>query len=149
MSHAQALWSDFPPFPLPQQVPSLQNPSHSVEHPCAPRTGGRSGRLAEQSPPTGYEPNVTVEVISAEVTPVLLSSRRASFCSAFDSGEDVTTTPVSSEVDERQSMDMLAPPLLVQKSAASAVPARFYHCKRESSMSGSSRIASAGRPVAM
>ena len=38
MSHTQTLWSDFPPFPLPQHVPFLLYPSHSVE-PCDPRTG--------------------------------------------------------------------------------------------------------------
>ena len=86
----------------------------SDEKPNDPRTEGRSGRLALQSPLTGYEPNATVEVSSAEVTPVLLPSRRASFCSVKNSGQDVTTTPVSSEVDERQSMGMLASPLLMQ-----------------------------------
>ena len=56
----------------------------------------------------GCEPNVTVEVSSAEVTLFLLPSRRASFCSTYNAGEDVTTTLVSSEVDEWQSTGMLA-----------------------------------------
>ena len=68
------------------------------------RSASLSGRLAEETPLTGYEPNVTVEVSSAEVTPTLLPSTRASFGSAYNSGEDVTTTPVSSEVDETHSM---------------------------------------------
>ena len=57
-------------------------------------------------------PNVTVEASSTEVTFILLPSRRASFGSTYDSGEDVTTTPASSEVDE--SMRMLASPLFTQ-----------------------------------
>ena len=39
-------------FPLPQHVPSLLFPTHSAEQPHDPRTGGQSGRLAAQSPPT-------------------------------------------------------------------------------------------------
>ena len=67
---------------------------------------------------------------------MLVPSRRASFCSAHKSGEDVTTALVSSEVDEKQSRGTLASPLPVQKRAAGAAPARVYHCDRESSMSG-------------
>ena len=82
--------------------PSLLNPSHSGEQPHGPRTEGRSGRLDVQSPLPGYEANATVGISSAEVTLILLPSRRASFCSVCNSGEDVTMTSVSSEVDERQ-----------------------------------------------
>ena len=79
-------------------------PFHSDEKPLDPRTEGRSGRLAAPRPRTGHEPNVTVEISSAEVTTNLQPSRRASFCSLYNSGEDVTTTLVSSDVNERQSM---------------------------------------------
>ena len=54
--NAQSLWSDFPPFPLPQHIPSLLFPSHSAEQPHHPRTGGQSGRLPEQSPLTESSP---------------------------------------------------------------------------------------------
>ena len=94
-----------------------------------PRTGRQSGWLAEQSPLTGYEPNVTVEVTSAKVALVLLPSRGASFSSAYNSGEDVTTTLVSSEVDVRHSMWMLASLLFTQKNGARAAPSRIYHSK--------------------
>ena len=104
ISHPKSLWSDVPYFPHPQHSPSVLFPSHSAEQPHDPRAEGQSGRLAEQSPLTGYEPNATVEVSSAEVTLVLPPSRRASFCTVYNSGEDVTTTLVSSEVDERQNM---------------------------------------------
>ena len=80
-------------------------PSHNAEQPHDPLAEGQSRRLAEQSPLAGYEPNATVEVSSAEVTPVLPPSRRASFCTVYNSGEDVTTTLVSSEVDEKQNME--------------------------------------------
>ena len=49
MSRAPSLWSHFPPFPLPQHVPSLLFPSHSIVEPCDPRTEGRSCQLAERS----------------------------------------------------------------------------------------------------
>ena len=140
MSQSQSFWCDFPPFPLPQHSPSLLYPSHSDEQPHDPRTEGRSGRLAVESPLTGYEPNATVEMSSAEVTPILLPSRRASFCSVYISCEDVTTTLMSQEVDERQSMGMLASPLLMQKREASAAPARTYDSTGESSMSSSSSL---------
>ena len=91
----------------------------------------------------------SLRLSSALVTPVLLPSRRASFCSTYTSGEDVTTALVSSQVDDRQSMGILASPLLPQKREACAAPARIYHSIRNSSMSGSYRITSAGRPVAM
>ena len=55
-----------------------------------------------KSPLLCYEPNVTVEASSAEVTPMLSPSRRASFGSTYNSREDVTTSLVSSEVDKRQ-----------------------------------------------
>ena len=45
---------------------------------------------------------------------MLLPARKASVGSTYNSGEDVATTPVSSEVDERQSIGMLASPLQVQ-----------------------------------
>ena len=101
-------------FPLPQHGHFLLFPSHICD-PCDPRHGGQSGRLAEQSLLTGYEPNAIVEVASTEVTPMLLPSRRVSFGSRYNSGEDATTTPVSSEGDGRQSLGMLASPLFTQK----------------------------------
>ena len=53
-------------------------------------------------PLTNYEPNATVEVSNAQVTFILLPSRRAGFSSACKSGEDATTPLVSSEVDEKR-----------------------------------------------
>ena len=65
-------------------------PSHSDEQPLDPRIEGRSGRLAVESLLAGCEPNATVDISSAEVTPILLPSRRGSFCPVFHSGEHVT-----------------------------------------------------------
>ena len=125
------LISRFPPIPLPQHIPCPLYPSHSAEQPHDPRTEGQSGRLTVQSPLTGCESNVTVEVSSAEVTSTLLPSNRESFCSVYNSGEDVTTTLVSSKVDEKQSMRMLTSPLLMQKRNTGAAPARIYHSNRQ------------------
>ena len=66
-----------------------------------------------------------------------------------NSGVDATATPVSSEVDERQSIGRLAAPLLMQKREASAVPARICHSTGESYMSSTLHIRSAVRPVAI
>ena len=49
------------------------------------------GRMSEQSPLTGCEPNDLVEVSSTEVTTMLLSLRKASIGSTYNSGEDVAT----------------------------------------------------------
>ena len=87
--------------------------------------------LAIQSSLAGFEPNTTVEISSAQVTAVHLPSTRPSFCSVYKSGEDVTTTLVSSEVDERQSIGRLAASLRVQKREASAAAARIYHSTGE------------------
>ena len=64
---------------------------------------------------TGYELNSSVEISSTEVSPVNLASRRTFFCSANNSGEKVTTVPVSSEVDDGRCIGQLASPLHVQK----------------------------------
>ena len=103
----------------------------------------------EQGPLTGYEPNVTVEASSTQVSPMLLPWRRTSFGSAKNSGEDVTLAPMSSEVDERQSVRMLVSPLFRQKREASAAPARIYHSDRENSMSRSSHVPVTEKPVAI
>ena len=87
--------------------------------------------LAIQSSLAGFEPNTTVEISSAQVTAVHLPSTRPSLCSVYKSGEDVTTTLVSSEVDERQSIGRLAASLRVQKREASAAAARIYHSTGE------------------
>ena len=109
MSHAQRTWLDHIPLPLPHSTPSVLHPLNG-RIPCNPQHGVQCGRLAEPSTITIFEPNDPVEVGSTEVPPVLLPSRRASFGSAYNSGEDVTTTPVSSEVDERPYWGMLASP---------------------------------------
>ena len=67
----------------------------------------------------------------------------------YNIGVDVSSSLVSSEIDERQSTGMLASPLLTEKREVSAVPARIYHSAGESSMSSSSHIRSAGRLVAV
>ena len=73
------------------------------------QAAGLFGRLAIQCPLTGYKPNAIVEIGSAEVTSIHRPSRRTSFCSVYNSGEDVTSARVSSEVDERQSIERLVP----------------------------------------
>ena len=67
------------------------------------------GRLAIQCRLTGYKPNAIVEIGSAEVTSIHRPSRRTSFCSVYNSGKKMTSARVSSEVDERQSIERLVP----------------------------------------
>ena len=71
--------------------------------------------LRSQSPLTGYEPNVPVEVNSREVTPTLLPLRKGSTGSTCKSGEDIATTPAVSAMDERSNLGMLASQLLSQE----------------------------------
>ena len=58
-------------------------------------------------------------------------SRKTSSCSAYSSSENATTTPVSSEADERHSIGGPAAPLLMQRREASAIPVRLCHSTRE------------------
>ena len=67
MSHAQCTWRDRILLPPLHSTLSFLDPSHGSIH-CNPHRGGQFGRLAKQSPITGYEPNDPVEVGSTEVT---------------------------------------------------------------------------------
>ena len=84
-------------------------------------TTGPFGRLAMQCPLTGYEANNILEVISAEHTPANPTSRRSSFCSTFNSFEEVDDTCI----------ERLDSPQLEQKREASVIFARVYHFQRE------------------
>ena len=55
-----------------------------------------------------FKPNSIVEIGSAEVTSIHRPSRRTSFCSVYNSVEDVTSARVCSEVDQRQSIGRLS-----------------------------------------
>ena len=88
MFHARSTWLDRIPFPPLHSTPSLLCPSDASTL-CDTHLGEQFDRLAEQSPTSGYDP---VEVSSAEVTTMLVPSRRTS--------EDTATTAASSEVDE-------------------------------------------------
>ena len=77
MSHAQSTWLDRIPLPPPHSTPSPLYPLNG----SVPRNlqhGVPFGRLAEQSPITGYEPKDPVEVSITEDATVLLPSRGAS-----------------------------------------------------------------------
>ena len=152
-SHSSLSEHDLPhyiaPFPEHPQLPPLLPQSHG-EDPLQsiPLHVGLLGRLAIQSPLTGYEPNATVEISCTEATLVHHASRRTSFCSASNSGEDATTAPVTSGVDERQRIRRLPSPLLMQKREAIAIPARMYHSTGENSTSHHhTHRPSTGRPV--
>ena len=104
----------FSTFSHPQLLTSPLLPSRGDEHPPDLRTAGFFGHLAMQSPLTVYEPNAIVEISSTEVTLIHRRSRRIRFCSVYNSNADVTSLPVSSEVDERQSIGRLSSSLRMQ-----------------------------------
>ena len=60
-----------------------------------PGGGGWFGRMAEQSPLTGYEPNSLIEISSAH-TPIIFPSRRNSFHTDFN---DVPAIAASDDTD--------------------------------------------------
>ena len=91
------------------------------------------------SPLSGCEPKAIAEISSTNVTPIHHPSGRTSFCSVNNSGEDATFAPMSSEMEERQSIGRLASPLPMQEREASAIPARIYHSTGESSVPRSSQ----------
>ena len=67
MSHAQCSLVDRITGPMRHSTPSLLNPSNR-SIPCIPQRRVPFGRMAEQSPLKGYEPNGPVEVGGTEVT---------------------------------------------------------------------------------
>ena len=121
----------FPRHPAPPHL--LRGPQG--EHPQAPPLHAEPfGRLAIQSPLKGCELKNTWEVISTENTPANATSRRTSFCSTYNSVEEVPTTLSSGEVDDPR-MGRLASPPLEQKREASVNPAGVHHSQRENSTS--------------
>ena len=99
LNDAQSLLPDFP-FPPPQHAPSLYIP-RTVLNPAIHAMEASLVDWSNNVLSQVNEPNVTLELSSTEVTLVLLPSRRSSFVSAYNTGEDVTTALVSPEVDER------------------------------------------------
>ena len=92
--------------PSPTTSPSLLYPSASPS--AVPLQGGlRFGRLAEQSPLTGYEPESLIEV-SSEHTPINLLSRKDSFDTNLD---DLATTVDASEMLDTTDAGRLTSPL--------------------------------------
>ena len=80
---------------------------------------------------------------------MLLPSRRASIGSTCNSGEDIATTPASSEVDEKPNEGVLASSLLTQERQVQ-LHSGFITQNRENSESRSSHVpTSTERPVAM
>ena len=76
------------------------------------------GRLAEQSPLTGYEPKSLIEVIS-EHTPINLPSKQGSFDTNLD---DLATTVDASEVYDTTDVGRLTSPLFSVEREVSANP---------------------------
>ena len=86
---------------------------------CAdPGCGSLFGRVAEQSPLTGYEPKSLIEV-SSEHTPINFPSRENSFNTDFN---DLTTTVAASEIAETTEAEQLTSPLFSQQREISANP---------------------------
>ena len=106
--------------------------------PLVDDTSDNSPRMDDSAPNAGYEPNAVVEFSSTKVTPFHRPSRRTG--SVYTSGEDATT-PVSSEVDERQAPEgWLHRCSCRREREASAVLARIYFLNGETSTSHSSHI---------
>ena len=80
--------------------------------------GSCIGRLAEQSPLTGYEPKSLIDV-SREHTPIILPSRRGSLDTNVD---DLATTLDASEVCDTTDVGRLTSPLFSQEREVSAIP---------------------------
>ena len=86
---------------------------------CAdPRRGPLLGRMAEQSPLTGYEPKNLIEV-SSEHTPLDFPSRKNSFSTDVN---DLTATVAAPEITETIKAEPLTSPLFTQEREVSANP---------------------------
>ena len=91
----------------------------------SPPTGWLFGRLAEQSPLTGHEPDALNEV-SSEAIPIVLPSRR---CSLDTNADDLAVTLDGSEACDGSDTGRLTSPLSSQEREVSADPfvASFSH----------------------
>ena len=74
------------------------------------------------------------EIGSTDELPVTPASRRTSFCSAHNSGEDFASTTVSSGVDERQRIGRFTFLQPWHKREATSVSAIIYHSETVNSM---------------
>ena len=110
-------FSSFCSTPLLAQTPLL-NASLSQKPCAAPQGGLILGRLAEQSPLAGYEPNSLIEA-SSEHTPINFPSRKDSFDTDFN---DLATTVAASEITDTIEVGHLPSPLFSQKRKVSADP---------------------------
>ena len=109
-------FSSFCSSQLPAQT-SLLNASIS-QKPCATLQGRLIlGWLAEQSPPTGYEPKSPIEV-SSEHTPIDFPSRKDSFDTDFN---DPSTTVAAPEIGDTMEVGQLTSPLFSQSANPSGV----------------------------
>ena len=89
-------------------------------NPCAtPQVGLLFGRLAEQSPLTGYEPKSLIEV-SSEHTSNNFPSRKNSFNLEIDA--TIATTVAASEITDAIEGRQLTSPLFSQEREVSANP---------------------------
>ena len=114
--------------------PSLLHPSMSPS--TAPLQGGLCfGRLAEQSPLTGYEPKSLIEV-SSEHTPIILPSRRGSLDTNID---DLATTLDAPEVYHTTDVGRLTSPLFSRVREVSANPFGVSWSRTHSSLEKSRR----------
>ena len=85
---------------------------------CAdPRSGSLFGRMADQSPITGFEPKDLIE-ISSEYTPIHFPSRKNSLTADTD---DVRTV-IASDITETIEAGQLTSPLITQERDVSANP---------------------------
>ena len=117
MAHADSpSFLSLPPPSRSTRTPSsLFTTSHGDYH-CQ---GALSGRFAEQSPCTGYEPKDPIEVHDSEFTPTFFP-RKTTRTSACNTTEDVETPPYDLEADGSRNKGMLASPLCLQERDASA-----------------------------
>ena len=121
--------SDTAHFPLHPAPPHLLRGPQGETQQASPLHSGPFGRLAIQSPVTSYKPNPTLEVTSTEDTPANPTSRRTSFCSTYNSVEEVPTTLSSGEVDESRIVRLAS--LLLEQKRGTCRPSRSLSFSRK------------------
>ena len=132
--------------PNPTTTPSLHYPSGS---PSTATLQGRSctGRLAEQSSLTGYEPKSLIEVSSEHIA-TNLPSRKGSLDTNFD---DLATAVDASDMIDTTDVGLLTSPLFSQEHEVSAIPCSVSGFKTHASVERSRRdvgpFASFGKPL--
>ena len=93
------------------------NPTMHSSEPCALRQVPSAGRIADTKATTGYEPTE-----STAIDPTQSFFRRVRTTSIFGSAGNLATDPLDVEINDEQTTDLLASPLVLTGATSGCRP---------------------------